>query len=187
MLRDKLLLLKPDFMDQDQGPYYCPACATIEGLLGFYPKLRNALDVVHVDFPRPRAAVIAEIGADVMALQEADTRFGTRTGLLDLEHLERETGLIPVPVQGVGPAHGWHGNLILVREANVEDLHQIHLPGFEPRGALVADLRIFDRKLRVIGAHLGLLRGSRDAQVRAILHQMAALDDRPTLLMGSGP
>lgn len=130
------------------------------------------------------AGVIAEIGADVMALQEADTRFGTRTGLLDLEHLERETGLIPVPVQGVGPAHGWHGNLILVREANVEDLHQIHLPGFEPRGALVADLRIFDRKLRVIGAHLGLLRGSRDAQVRAILHQMAALDDRPTLLMG---
>ena len=60
MSRDRLLLLKADFMDQDQGPGYCPACATLEGLLGFYPELRESLDVVYLDFPRPREAVIAE-------------------------------------------------------------------------------------------------------------------------------
>lgn len=128
--------------------------------------------------------VILELNADVLALQEVDTRFGTRTGLLDLAHIEHETGLVPVPLQGVGPAHGWHGNMILVREAYVEEMHQITLPGFEPRGALVADLELSGRPLRVIAAHLGLLRGSRLAQVTAILHKMAALDDRPTLLMG---
>ena len=43
-------------------------------------------------------AVISEIGADILALQEADTRFGTRTGLLDLESIRRDLGLIAVPL-----------------------------------------------------------------------------------------
>lgn len=128
--------------------------------------------------------VIAELSPDIMALQEADTRFGTRTGLLDLDALHHETGLVPVPVSGVGPAHGWHGNVILLRDGAVEDLHQIDLPGFEPRGALMADLVVGGRPLRVIAAHLGLLPGSRAAQARALMHRMAELDDRPTLLMG---
>ncbi len=51
-------------------------------------------------------AVIAEIGADILALQEADTRFGPRTGLLDLERMRRDLGLIAVPLDGVGNAHG---------------------------------------------------------------------------------
>lgn len=130
------------------------------------------------------AEVIGELDADILALQEADTRFGTRTGLLDLHKLERQTGLIPIPVQSVGPAHGWHGNMILAREADLEDLHQIDLPGFEPRGALVADLTLSGLPMRVIAAHLGLLPGSRSAQVRAILDKLAGLESRPTLLMG---
>lgn len=68
MARDKLLLLKPGFMDKDQGPCYCPACATLEGLLGFYPKLREALDISYLDFARPRAEVIAEIGVENQGL-----------------------------------------------------------------------------------------------------------------------
>ena len=130
------------------------------------------------------AKVIGEMNADIVALQEADTRFGTRTGLLDLHHLERETGLIPLPVKGVGPAHGWHGNLILAREADLDDLHQINLPGFEPRGALIADMTLSGLPMRVVAAHLGLLPGSRSAQVAAILDKLSGLEARPTLLMG---
>ena len=63
MAQDQLFLLKPGFMDGDTGPCYCPSCATLEGVLSFYPQLRTALEVKVVDFPRPRAAVIAEIGA----------------------------------------------------------------------------------------------------------------------------
>jgi endonuclease/exonuclease/phosphatase family metal-dependent hydrolase len=130
------------------------------------------------------AAVIAEIGADILALQEADTRFGTRTGLLDLESLRREVGLIPVPVEGAGMAHGWHGNLILVRNALVEVVHKIALPGLEPRGALIADLVAEGRPVRVIAAHLGLLPASRTAQARTLLGRLDELDRRPTVLMG---
>lgn len=130
------------------------------------------------------AAVIAEIGADILALQEADTRFGTRQGLLDLAALKRELGLIPVPVAGNGVAHGWHGNLLLVRGALIEQVHQLVLPGFEPRGALMTDLVIKGQPLRVIAAHLGLLPGSRAAQTRALLDKISGMDARPTLLMG---
>lgn len=62
MTKDKLFLLKPDFRNGDQGPFYCPDCARIEGLLSYYPKLRHKLDVHYVDFPRPRAALVAELG-----------------------------------------------------------------------------------------------------------------------------
>jgi endonuclease/exonuclease/phosphatase family metal-dependent hydrolase len=128
--------------------------------------------------------VIAEIGADILALQEADTRFGTRTGLLDLDRIRRDLGLIAVPLDGVGEAHGWHGNLLLVRNALVQEVHQLILPGLEPRGALVTDLLIAGHPLRVVNAHLGLLPGSRAAQARALLGKISGLDGRPTLLMG---
>ncbi len=129
-------------------------------------------------------AVISEIGADILALQEADTRFGTRTGLLDLESLRRDLGLVAVPLAGVGAAHGWHGNLLLVRNALVHEVHQLILPGFEPRGAMVTDLVINGQSLRVVNAHLGLLPASRAAQARALIDKIGSLDARPTLLMG---
>ena len=129
-------------------------------------------------------AVISEIGADILALQEADTRFGTRTGLLDLDSIRRDLGLIAVPLDGVGDAHGWHGNLLLVRNALVHDVHQLVLPGFEPRGALVTDMLIDEQPLRVVNVHMGLLPGSRAAQARALLDKLGSLAPRPTLLMG---
>lgn len=128
------------------------------------------------------ATVIGDIAPDIMALQEADTRFGTRRGLLDLEALAREHGLVAVP--GSGPAHGWHGNVLLLRGGDLEDVHRVDLPGLEPRGALIADLRHAGQPLRVIGAHLGLLATSRAAQSRHILDLLKGMDDRPTLLMG---
>ncbi len=130
------------------------------------------------------ASVIAEMAPDILALQEVDTRFGTRTGLLDLTALHRDTGLRAVPVPGAGPAHGWHGNLILARGAEVEAVHPVDLPGLEPRGALVADLRVSGRPLRVIATHLGLLAASRVAQTRVLLDRIDRLDRRPALLMG---
>lgn len=130
------------------------------------------------------AAVIAEIGADILALQEADTRFGTRTGLLDLDQIRRDLGLIAVPLDDVGDAHGWHGNLLLVRNALVQEVHQLILPGLEPRGAMVTDLVIAGQPLRVVNAHLGLLSASRAAQARALIDKITQLEGRPTLLMG---
>ncbi len=129
-------------------------------------------------------AVIAEIAPDLMTLQEADLRFGTRAGLLDLDHLHAETGLRPLPIGLVGPSHGWHGNVILFRDAEVIDHHRLSLPGLEPRGALITDLDLGHGRLRVVAAHLALLRQFRRAQARAILDLLNQLPPLPTLLMG---
>ena len=68
MARDKLFLLKPGFMDQGKGPFYCPGCASIEGILGFYPSLREEVEVRYIDFPRPRPEVIEESGNENQGL-----------------------------------------------------------------------------------------------------------------------
>jgi hypothetical protein len=62
MNKDKLFILKPDFRKDNEGPFYCPESAIVEGVLSFYPKLRHKLDVQYVDFAKPRAPVVAELG-----------------------------------------------------------------------------------------------------------------------------
>ena len=48
-------------------------------------------------------------------------------------------------------------------------MRRLALPGAEPRGALVVDLDLPAGPLRIVAAHLGLLRRSRRWQVRSIL------------------
>lgn len=86
------------------------------------------------------ATVIAEFAPDIMALQEADTRLFGSKGLFDLKALAREHGLVAVALPGGDLAHGWHGNVLLLRETEVDAVHCIDLPRLEPRGALIADL-----------------------------------------------
>ena len=62
---EKLFLLKPDFQDINRGAenkYFCPHCAIIEGLLSYYPMLRNELEIHYVDFAHPRTDIVALIG-----------------------------------------------------------------------------------------------------------------------------
>ncbi len=134
--------------------------------------------------PARTIAVIREMSADVIALQEASGRFGERASLLDLDRLAHECGLVPAPVSGPDGQHGWHGNLILFREGTVTSARQLSLPGVEPRGAVVIDLTLTAGPLRIIAAHLGLLRHSRARQVETLLSVAEARDGRPTLLMG---
>ena len=65
---------------------------------------------------------------------------------------------------------------MLVREGAVRELHQVTLPGLEPRGALVADIDLAIGPVRVVAAHLGLLRHSRLLQVEALLAHAGEID-----------
>lgn len=134
--------------------------------------------------PARTISVIREMNADVVALQEASGRFGERLSLLDLDRLAHECGLVPAPISGPYGQHGWHGNIILFKQGIVTSAHQLSLPGVEPRGAVVIDLTLASGPLRVIAAHLGLLRNSRAKQVEMLRAVAEASDDRPTLLMG---
>lgn len=129
--------------------------------------------------------VIEEIAPDIIALQEVDTRFGERKGLLNLHRLDHDCGLVPVPLSKASAAHGWHGNIVLIRKDMVSAVHEFHLPGLEPRGALLADIDLSDGPgLRIIAAHLGLLRRSRRQQAQRLIDIMQRHTARPTLLLG---
>jgi len=129
--------------------------------------------------------VIAEIKADILALQEIDKRFGCRSGLLDLAELKERCGLHPVPINAMTPrGHGFHGNALFFRQGRVRDIHQINLPGVEPRGALIVDFDLVDGPLRVIAAHFGLLRRSRERQVATILDCLSKRIPMPTVMVG---
>lgn len=130
--------------------------------------------------------VLREIDADVVALQECDRRFGARTAVI-APHLLAEHSDFQSVAFGVRTASmGWHGNALLVRKsAEVVDAEVIHLPTLEPRGAVMADLRIGRRTLRVVGMHLDLSGLWRRRQAAAILSHVAASTHRhPTVMMG---
>lgn len=134
--------------------------------------------------PERVAEVIAELDADILALQEADRRFGRRHGLLDIPALQRRTGLDLMPLSLEPDGHGWHGNALLVRGARALRLRRLVLPGGEPRGAVMADLDLPAGRLRVVSAHLGLLRRHRIQQAEAIIAALAEAEDIPTVMLG---
>jgi endonuclease/exonuclease/phosphatase family metal-dependent hydrolase len=136
--------------------------------------------------PERVLAVLAEIDADVVALQEADRRFGSRLSAIP-HHALLEQGLyVPVAIGGRPQSIGWHGNALLVKRG-VEVRHSeiIPLPTLEPRGAVLADLIVAGRPLRVVGTHLDLSGLWRRRQIRALLARLdGAAQHLPTVLMG---
>ncbi|GAA4046127.1 endonuclease/exonuclease/phosphatase family protein [Parerythrobacter jejuensis] len=129
--------------------------------------------------------VLREIDADVIALQEADMRFGQRASVLQRAALD-DTPWKVVPVAKRPRSIGWHGNALLVRrEMNVLDSEALDLPMLEPRGAACADIGNGSGAFRVVGAHLDLSGVRRSDQIRAILdHLHRAHPDMPEIMLG---
>lgn len=142
--------------------------------------------------PERILAVLREIDADVIALQEADRRFGNRASVLPRQLLDDHSPWRPVHFNMRPDSIGWHGNALLVRrEIEVTAAAVVPLPTLEPRGAVRADLLVEGRPVRVAGMHLDLSGLRRRHQIRAVLEHLAACDDDangngrcPMVLMG---
>lgn len=129
--------------------------------------------------------VIAGLQADIVALQEADKRLGARPAALPSDEITRRTDLVPLEIAANPVSLGWHGNAILVRRGiEAEQITRLDLPGLEPRGAVIAELRREGQPIRVVAAHLGLLRRHRQRQLGAIAESLAGLTPRPTIILG---
>ena len=130
--------------------------------------------------------VLREIDADVVALQEADRRFGARAAVLTQHLLDEHSDWKAAPLGARTGSSGWHGNAILVRKsAEIVDCEPIHLPALEPRGAVMCDVRIRGTIVRIVGMHLDLSGLWRRRQAHAILaHVASCTHPRPTVMMG---
>lgn len=146
--------------------------------------IRKAMGTDRRRDPERIMRLIRSLHADVVVLQEADRRRAPRPSALPLDQVEAATGLRPVPTPSE-VSIGWHGNAVLVRPSTrIERVEHLTLPGVEPRGAMVADLHLGARQLRVIASHLGLLRPSRKEQLSAMLAHLDACAHCPTLIAG---
>lgn len=129
--------------------------------------------------------VIAETGAEIVVLQEADLRLPPRRPALDAQAIRAATGLEPVGLDHGRVSLGWHGNAVLAAPGiGVERVLLHDLPGLEPRGCIVAVLNRAGLRFRVVGVHLGLLRTSRRQQLTAVLSHLSADEALPTLIAG---
>lgn len=133
------------------------------------------------------AAVLRELGADIIGLQEVDVR-RRRSGEHDQRGLLADaTGLAVVPGPHSRDHRGRFGNALLTRFPVRAVRHiDLSIAGYEPRGALDIELAVDGRTLRVIVTHLGLRARERHQQVHRLLEALAAghAGTEATLVMG---
>lgn len=136
--------------------------------------------------PERVLAVLREVDADIVALQEVDRRFGNRVTSLAPALIEEHTDYDVVDFGVREVSIGWHGNVTLVRRGlEVIATSRVRLPALEPRGATLTVLRAGDLVLRVVGMHLGLIGLWRKRQANAVLATLEAQEaHQPTVLMG---
>ena len=132
--------------------------------------IRKALGNDRRRDPERTLRVIAALDADIILLQEADMRLGLRPSALPAAMFEGQP-FRAISFDDDRDSLGRHGNAILIRDG-IDVLHTAHadLPGLEPRGAVMADLAVQGRVIRVVGTHLGLIRASRRRQLSALRH-----------------
>ncbi|HYG46626.1 MAG TPA: endonuclease/exonuclease/phosphatase family protein [Allosphingosinicella sp.] len=148
--------------------------------------MRKAIGTDRRRRPERTLEVLNELDADVVALQEADRRFGTRASAIPLHMIEEHSDYKPVAFDARDGSIGWHGNALLVRKnVDVLDKELLHLPSLEPRGAVMADICLNGEELRVVGMHLDLSGLWRRRQAHSILHHLQTRETAmPAVLMG---
>ncbi len=70
--------------------------------------IRKAIGTDRRRRPERTIEVLNELGADVVALQEADRRFGSRASAIPIELLEEHSDYKPVPLETRYGSIGWH-------------------------------------------------------------------------------
>lgn len=131
------------------------------------------------------AQVIRDLGADVIGLQEVDSRHGESIEAMQMDYLSHATGLKAVAGPAIARHERHYGNLLLTRHP-ILDVRRIDLsvPGYEPRGALDVDLEIRHRVVRVIVTHFGLGGGERREQTRRLLAELHQEPERLAVVLG---
>jgi len=176
-----------------------PAAGTRSSLPGTLARARQAAGAPHLRVasynvhrcvgsdgcysPSRILEVLAEVDADLIGLQEVDSRSGPHADAFDA--LAAGSGLHAVAGPNIHTGRGVYGNLLLSRwpPRTVRRL-DLSVGRHEPRGALDVDLETPLGRLRLLVLHLGLRVRERRAQMGALRRALAAELAPLTLVMG---
>ena len=64
MAKHLLFLLTPGFYDEEEGPFFCPHSAAMEGFLKYVPEIETHVEVKRIDFQRPRQDIVELLGEE---------------------------------------------------------------------------------------------------------------------------
>ena len=134
-------------------------------------------------FEPPRiAAVIKELKADIVALQEVGMG---APGFNMLAYLREACGMHAIAGPTLVTAHGDYGNAILSRFHPVTIRRvDLSVPRREPRGALDVEFDCEGRLMRLIATHFGLRPSERRAQTRQLLLDAQRAGPLPLVVLG---
>lgn len=136
------------------------------------------------------AVVLEEIDADVIGLQEVDSRLAAAGACDQLTYLANRLGFNVAAGLNIVCRRGHYGNALLSRWPILASrLIDLSAAGREPRGGIDADVAwpgaTHGEALRVIVTHFGLRAWERRRQAACLMRHIGDCDGgRPVLLMG---
>jgi endonuclease/exonuclease/phosphatase family metal-dependent hydrolase len=132
--------------------------------------------------PKRIADVLRELDADIVALQEVESR---ATGFDMLGYLAKETGFEAIAGPTLLRNGADYGNGLLTR-FKILSVQRLNLcvERCEPRGALDVELDCGGTPMRVLATHLGLRPSERREQIQRLLRALESDRPLPTILMG---
>jgi len=136
--------------------------------------------------PEKVATVIRELRCDPVGLQEVDNTPGAAPTSMQLEYLQRSTGLTAIAGLRLTRHLGHYGNALLTGRPVISvRRHDLSVTRYEPRGALDVELDIDGRAVRFVVTHLGLSPGERRKQMQRLLTILSLTpEDEPLVLLG---
>jgi len=138
----------------------------------------------HFDMARI-AAVLAEIDADVVGLQEVGWHRRTHHRVDQFAWLRENTGYTVIEGLVRDPLRAQFGNALLTRlPAEKKQWVDLKVRGHVPRAAVVAEVQAGDAPLQLAVLHLGLTVWERDRQTRRLLHALEPDAGLPGVLLG---
>lgn len=60
-MQDRLFILPPGFVDNDQREY-CPECAELWGVLSYFPAIQEGLEIIYQPIAHPRPGLVQLLG-----------------------------------------------------------------------------------------------------------------------------
>lgn len=132
--------------------------------------------------PERIAAVIKELEADVVALQEVGLGL---PGFNMLHYLRDACRMNAIAGPTLVTKRGDYGNAVLTRfHATAVRRIDVSVPRCEPRGALDIELDCNGNQMRVIATHLGLRPAERRKQIQQLLSHVRDTPVLPLVLIG---
>jgi len=133
--------------------------------------------------PARIAAVLKEIDADIIALQEVEHHSIDELDLL--EYLAYQTGHEAIAGPTLFRETRHYGNALLTKLPLKSFKHiDLSVAGFEPRGAIEATFDVAGYELQVIATHLGLKPAERRWQVKQLLDVKSQQEADISCLLG---